>query len=107
MSATNASIGAIFDEIADWLELDQANPFRIRAYRNAARTVGSWPKPLADAADGEAAYAELPGIGEDLAEKIGEIVHTGSCAQLKALRQAHPRGLRELLHIPGIGPKRA
>ena len=107
MSATNAGIDAIFDEIADWLELDQANPFRIRAYRNAARTVGSWPKPLADAADGEAVYAELPGIGEDLAEKIGEIVHTGSCAQLKALRQAHPRGLRELLRIPGIGPKRA
>jgi DNA polymerase (family 10) len=107
MSATNASIGAIFEEIADWLELDQANPFRIRAYRNAARTVGSWPKSLADAADGIEAYAELPGIGEDLAEKIDEIVRTGSCAQLKALRQAHPRGLRELLRIPGIGPKRA
>ncbi|MDW2981615.1 DNA polymerase/3'-5' exonuclease PolX [Rhodanobacter sp. KK11] len=107
MSATNAGIGAIFDEIADWLELDQANPFRIRAYRNAARTVTSWPKPLAEAADGKTAYAELPGIGEDLAEKIDEIVHTGSCAQLKTLRRTHPRGLRELLHIPGIGPKRA
>lgn len=107
MSATNASIGAIFDEVADWLEIDQANPFRIRAYRNAARIVGSWPKPLADATGGKEAYAELPGIGEDLAEKIDEIVRTGSCAQLKALRQAHPRGLRELLCIPGIGPKRA
>lgn len=107
MSATNAGIGAIFDEIADWLELDQANPFRIRAYRNAARTVTSWPKPLAEAADGKTAYAELPGIGEDLAEKIDEIVNTGSCAQLKTLRRTHPRGLRELLHIPGIGPKRA
>lgn len=107
MSATNASIGAVFDEIADWLELDQANPFRIRAYRNAARTVGSWPRPLADFTDGENAYAELPGIGEDLAGKVAEIVHTGSCDQLKALRQTHPRGLRELLRIPGIGPKRA
>lgn len=107
MSATNASIGAIFDEIADWLELDQANPFRIRAYRNAARTIGSWPKPLADSADGKQMYAELPGIGEDLAEKIDEIVRTGSCAQLKVLRQTHPRGVRELLRIPGIGPKRA
>jgi DNA polymerase (family 10) len=96
MSATNATIGAIFDEIADWLELDQANPFRIRAYRNAARPVGSWPKPLAASADGKAAYAELPDIGDDLAGKIDEIVRTGSCALLKALRQAHPRGLRKL-----------
>jgi len=107
MSTTNAGIGAIFDEIADWLELDQANAFRIRAYRNAARTIDSWPKPLADFTDRPNAYAELPGIGEDLAEKIDEIVRTGSCAQLKALRRAHPRGLRELLRIPGIGPKRA
>lgn len=107
MSTTNAGIGAIFEEIADWLELDQANPFRIRAYRNAARTINSWSKPLADFADGKNAYAELPGIGEDLAGKIDEILHTGSCAQLKALRQTHPRGLRELLRIPGIGPKRA
>jgi DNA polymerase (family X) len=107
MSTTNSSIGAIFDEIADWLELDQANPFRIRAYRNAARTVTSWPKPLAESTGGEKSFEDLPGIGEDLAGKIDEIVRTGSCTQLKILRRAHPRGLRELLRIPGIGPKRA
>lgn len=70
MAATNATIGAVFDEIADWLELDQANPFRIRAYRNAARTVAAWPKPLAEAVPDADALTELPGIGKDLAEKI-------------------------------------
>jgi len=107
MAATNATIGAVFDEIADWLELDQANPFRIRAYRNAARTVTAWPKPLGESAQDAEAFTAVPGIGEDLAEKIDEIVRTGSCRQLRSLRQTHPRGLRELLRIPGIGPKRA
>lgn len=107
MAATNATIGAVFDEIADWLELDQANPFRIRAYRNAARTVAAWPKPLGESGQDAEAFTALPGIGEDLAEKIEEIVRTGSCRQLRSLRRAHPRGLRELLRIPGIGPRRA
>lgn len=107
MAATNATIGAVFDEIADWLELDQANPFRIRAYRNAARTVAVWPKPLADAGQDTEAFTDLPGIGKDLAEKIGEILRTGSCGQLRSLRRTHPRGLRELLRIPGVGPRRA
>ncbi|TAN02041.1 MAG: DNA polymerase/3'-5' exonuclease PolX [Rhodanobacteraceae bacterium] len=107
MAATNATIGAVFDEIADWLELDQANPFRIRAYRNAARTVAAWPKPLGESGQNAEAFTALPGIGEDLAQKIDEIVRTGSCRQLRSLRRAHPRGLRELLRIPGIGPERA
>lgn len=107
MAATNATIGAVFDEIADWLELDQANPFRIRAYRNAARTVAGWPKPLGESVPDVEAFAALPGIGEDLAAKIEEIVRTGSCRQLRSLRRTHPRGLRELLRIPGIGPRRA
>lgn len=107
MNVSNAGIAEVFDEIADWLELDQANPFRIRAYRNAARTVDAWPKPLAELTGGNAAFDALPSIGKDLAGKIGEIVKTGTCRQLSTLRRAYPRGLRELLHIPGIGPKRA
>lgn len=107
MAASNVTIGAIFDEIADWLELDQANPFRIRAYRNAARIVTTWPKPLGESTQGIAGFDALPGIGKDLATKIDEIVRTGTCQLLRTLRQAHPRGLRELLRIPGIGPKRA
>lgn len=107
MAVTNASIGVVFDEIADWLELDSANPFRIRAYRNAARTVTSWPKPLSDLAQDAKALDAIPGIGKDLAAKISEIALTGSCKQLQTLRQTHPRGLREILQVPGIGPKKA
>jgi DNA polymerase (family 10) len=106
MSATNVEIAAVFDEIADWLELDGANPFRVRAYRSAARTVSAWPEPLAEWQRGEHTLADLPGIGEDLAAKIAEILASGSCALLRQLRHNHPRGLTELLRIPGIGPKR-
>lgn len=107
MPVTNTAIGAIFDEIADWLELDQANPFRIRAYRNAARVIGTLPQPIGEMAQDAKALDALPGIGKDLAEKIGEIVRTGTCDLLQKLRHTHPRGLRELLRIPGIGPKKA
>ena len=101
MSVTNAEIGAVFDEIADWLELDSENPFRIRAYRNAARTVTAWPDRLADWNPDERPLCGLPGIGEDLAAKITEIAGTGTCALLRKLRKEHPRGLTQLLRLPG------
>ncbi|WP_082190252.1 DNA polymerase/3'-5' exonuclease PolX [Frateuria defendens] len=107
MSATNVEITAVFDEIADWLEIDEANPFRIRAYRNAARTVSAWPDPLAEWLRTQRPLSELPGIGGDLAAKIEEILRSGSCSLLRQLRRGHPRGLTELLKIPGIGARRA
>ena len=106
MGVTNVEIAAVFDEIADWLELDGANPFRIRAYRTAARTIGSWPEALALRAGDGRGFDDLPGIGADLAGKIGEILRRGDCALLRRLRRAHPRGLTELLKLPGVGPKR-
>jgi DNA polymerase (family 10) len=106
MNITNSEIAAVFDEIADWLELDAENPFRVRAYRNAARTIGSWPEQLAAMKSGQRSFTELPGIGDDLGGKITEIVRDGSCSLLKRLRKAHPRGLTDLLKVPGIGPKR-
>ena len=104
---TNVEISAVFDEIADWLELDGANPFRIRAYRTAARTLSSWPVQLAHIDRTQHPFNEMPGIGDDLAEKIGEILRSGSCILLRRLRRSHPRGLTELLRLPGLGPKRA
>ena len=106
MHVTNAEIAAVFAEIADWLELDADNPFRIRAYRNAARTIDAWPEPLAAMPREPHAYTRLPGIGSDLSEKIGEILQGGTCTLLVRLRKGHPRGLTELLKIPGIGPRR-
>jgi DNA polymerase (family 10) len=102
----NARIAAVFDEIADLLELQQANPFRIRAYRNAARTLLDWPEEMADWAAQARDFDQLPGIGKDLAGKIGEILKRGSCEQLDRLREAFPAGIAQLLQVPGIGPKR-
>jgi len=102
----NARIAAVFEEIADLLEVQDENPFRIRAYRHAARMVGQQgPDFAARAARGEP-LAKMFGIGADLDAKIHEIARTGSCELLKELRATVPRGTSSLLHIPGLGPKK-
>lgn len=106
MRVHNADIAAVFDEIAELLEIEGANPFRIRAYRNAALTLRDLPREVAAMIDGGEDLTELPGIGEDLAAKIKEIVETGTAAMLEAHRKTVPATLTELLRIPGIGPKR-
>jgi len=106
MPVHNIEIAAIFDEIADLLEIEKANPFRIRAYRNASRTLqglGDEAKTLLDRGED---LTELSGIGKDLAGKIEEIVETGRCLTLEKLRKSSAPGLLELLKIPGLGPKR-
>ena len=106
MPVHNNDIAAVFEEIADLLEIEQANPFRIRAYRNAARTVQGLGEEVRDLIQEGFDLDQLPGIGEALAEKIAEIVRTGKCQALEKLRQEGGKGLVELLHIPGLGPKR-
>ncbi len=106
MPVHNADIAAIFEEIAELLEIQDANPFRVRAYRNAARTVQGLGEDVhALVARGEDLSA-LPGIGKALAEKMEEIVATGRCQALEKLRGESGAGVVELLHIPGLGPKR-
>ena len=106
MPVHNADIAADFDELADLLEIEGANPFRIRAYRNAARTLRDLPTDVAAMLDQGEDLTELPGIGKDLAAKIKEIVETGTAAMLEEHRKTVPATLTELLKIPGIGPKR-
>ncbi len=106
MPVHNADIAAIFEEIADRLEIQGANPFRIRAYRNAARTVGELSQEARAFLDKGEDLTRLPGIGEDLAAKIHEIVTTGRCSLLERLRRELPPAVTELLQIPGLGPKR-
>jgi DNA polymerase (family 10) len=102
----NADIARIFEEIAELLELEDANPFRVRAYRNAARVVGEQRFDIAARlAQGEA-LPKLPGIGEDLSAKIAEIAATGTCALRERLTKRAPDGITELLQLPGLGPKR-
>src|SRR5207253_43714 len=103
----NPDIARLFDEVADLLEIQDANPFRVRAYRNAARTIRDFPEPIAELArSGAKDLTEIPGIGDDLAEKITAIVTTGELPLRKQLAAKLPAGLLDLLRIPGLGPKR-
>ena len=106
MPIHNADIAAIFDEIADLLEIEEANPFRIRAYRNASRTLQGLGEEAKTLLAQDEDLTRLPGIGKDLAAKIEEIVESGRCLALEKLRKASVPGLTELLKIPGLGPKR-
>ena len=106
MPIHNADIAAIFDEIADLLEIEEANPFRIRAYRNASRTLQGLGEEAKTLLAQDEDLTRLPGIGKDLAAKIEEIVESGRCLALEKLRKASVLGLTELLKIPGLGPKR-
>ncbi len=106
MPVHNAFIGQVFDELADVLEIEGANPFRVRAYRNAARVVGSWPQSLAELASEPGGLPKIPGLGPDLRGKVEEIASTGKLALLEKERKKVPRGLVALLKIPGLGPKR-
>src|SRR5213594_3799726 len=103
----NPDIARLFDEVADLLEIQDANPFRVRAYRNAARTIRDFPEPLADLVRaGTKDLTDIAGIGDDLAEKITAIVTTGELPLRKQLASKLPAGLLDLLRIPGLGPKR-
>lgn len=106
MPIHNADIAAIFEEIANLLEIQGANPFRVRAYRNAARTVGDLGRDIKTLLEKGEDLTELPGIGEDLAGKIREIAETGKCAMLDKLHKELPPAITELLKIPTLGPKR-
>ncbi len=106
MGYSNNDAAAAFEEIADLLEVQGGNAFRVRAYRNAARTLRDLPREAGAMLEAGEPLHGLPGIGKDLAGKIAEIVATGSFAQLDALRQQVPAGTAELLRLPGLGPRR-
>ncbi len=106
MPVHNADIATAFEEIADLLDIENANPFRVRAYRNAARQLQGMGVAAVDLLAKGEDLTELPGIGADLAAKIKEIVETGKCQFLERLRKNTPPTVTELLKIRGLGPKR-
>lgn len=106
MPIHNEDIAHAFDEIADLLEIEGANPFRVRAYRNAARSVRGLEQEVADLVAEGADLTRLPGVGKELAAKIIEMLETGRMQALERLQQEVPASVEELLHIPGLGPKR-
>jgi DNA polymerase (family X) len=102
----NPDLARCFDEVADLLEIDDENPFRVRAYRNAAHTIRDFPDAIADWVRQSRDLTEIPGIGNDLAEKLSELVTTGELSLRTRLLAKLPSGLLDLLRIPGLGPKR-
>jgi DNA polymerase (family 10) len=104
----NPEVAQVFEEIADLLEIQGANPFRVRAYRNAARIVRDLSSPVAALAGSAGKPLEqIKGIGKDLAEKIRTILDTGDLPLRQELRSRIPSGLREMLNVPSLGPRRA
>ncbi|MFZ5647208.1 MAG: DNA polymerase/3'-5' exonuclease PolX [Bacillota bacterium] len=102
----NFEIAWAFYELADLLEFKGEDFFKIRAYRQAARVISGLNDPV------EEMYSKkilnrIPGIGKNIASKIGELVEKGKMDKLEKLRSEIPRGLLEIMALPGIGPKRA
>jgi len=108
---TNHQIATVFEQIADLLEFQGANSFRVRAYRNAARVIGDSTEPLekvvAEEAEPIKALQTIEGIGKDLAEKIEVLVRTGGLPMLEELQAQVPASVLALLRVPGLGPKKA
>jgi DNA polymerase (family 10) len=102
----NKTIADIFTEIADILEIQGENPFRVRSYRNAARTIEDMSRSLESLVKADENLEEIPGIGKSMSEKIREILSTGKCHTLEELRSRIPPSLTELLKLEGLGPKK-
>jgi DNA polymerase (family 10) len=106
MPVHNSDVAEIFNKLADLLDIKGENPFRIRAYRNAARTIGGLSKNVAGLVEKGEDLSGLPGIGKDLAGKIEQIVKTGSLPLLGKLEKDVPPELSELMKMQGMGPKK-
>ncbi len=103
----NIEIAEILDELGDLLEIRGSNPFRIRAYRNAVRTVRGLTRSLESmVAEGED-LTELPAIGKDMSAHIVELIETGKLTRLEELAEEIPRTLVDLVKLDGVGPKKA
>lgn len=102
----NIEIAQVLTEVADLLEIEGANPFRVRAYRNVVRTVEGLTRPLARMVEAGEDLTELPGIGSEMAHHITELVTTGRLGLLEEIYSRVPPTLAELTKLDGLGPKR-
>lgn len=107
MLVHNSDIAALFNRMADLLEIEGANQFRIRAYRNAARVISGLPQSVSAMMEEGKDLTELPGIGKDLAGKIEQTIMTGTFPELRELEGRISPELADLTKIAGLGPKRA
>lgn len=101
----NTAIAKVFQDIADLLELKGENPFKIRAYQRAARTIDHLPKEIEIMLEEGEDLKIIPGVGEAIAKKTTELISTGKLGYYEDLKAEFPEGITSLLEIPGIGPK--
>ena len=102
---TKEQITSVLERIAILLELKEENPFKIRAYTNAARAIETFGGNIANFQD-EEALAKIPGIGKSIAEKIKELAATGSLKYFEELSAEFPPGIMELFSLSGLGAKK-
>ena len=102
----NLDIARELDTLADLLEIQGANPFRIRAYRNAVNTVRSSSRAFADMVEAGEDLTLLPDIGEKVADHITELLQHGTIGRMEEVTRAFPRSLAELVRLEGLGPKK-
>ena len=105
MSMTKDEVGAVLEAITQLLELKGENPFKVRAYQNAARAIETYTGNLeVDAQEGR--LTEIPGIGAAIAEKIAALVQTGTLPYYEELKAEFPPGIFEMFELMGLGPKK-
>jgi len=104
---TNAQAAEILAHMADLLDISGANSFRIRSYRQAAESLGSWAEEIKEiyATQGLKGLQSIPDIGKSLAEKLEELLITGQISQYQELLAQFPDGILQLLQVPGLGPR--
>ncbi len=102
----NAEIARVLKHFADLLEIKRGNQFRVRAYRNAARTVNTFPRSIDTALEEGEDLTKLHGIGEDMQGHIRDIAQTGTMPQYEELTAEVPESLIEIMNLEGMGPKR-
>jgi len=103
--STNTELAKVFEEISMVLELTGANPFRVNAHARVARILDDLTVDVKDLADDKKKLTAIDGIGEGSAEKIIEYIKTGRVKEHDDLLKQIPRGLMEVMQIPGLGPK--
>ena len=101
-----AEVADVLEEIGRLLEFKGENPFKVRAYLNAARALADLDEPL-ETLIAEGRVREIGGVGAAIADKIATYAETGTIPLLERLRQEIPAGVLDLLAVPGLGPKRA
>jgi DNA polymerase (family X) len=104
---TNSQIADVFEHMADLLEFQGENPFRVRAYRNGARAIRNLGESVASIVDdAPKRLLEIDGVGKAVAEKCEVLVRTGELPQLKKLQEAIPESVLSIMRVPGMGPKK-